>query len=151
MIRKISFLIFLTTLIITARSQETSTGIFLTTKIKKNCQNILFTNDKKTKVCVTMNPIISVKDFVYITDIKKDIDNRHSFSLIFSNEGYEKLKKLYAQLPNSEFALVVEKIVIGYIKNLETIKNKSLLIDGTEDEILSIHHGLEAVVNARSN
>jgi hypothetical protein len=151
MIWKTCFLVFFAALISTARAQEVSTGIFLTTKVKKNCQNILFTNDKKTKVCVTMNPIISAKDFVYITDIKKDIDNRHSFNLIFSNEGYEKLKKLYAQLPNSEFALVVENVVIGYIKNLEMIKNKSLLIDGTENEILSIHHGLEAVVNPRSN
>jgi hypothetical protein len=145
------FMLCFTAAIITARSQETSTGIFLTTKIKKNCQNILFTTDKKTKVCVTMNPIISAKDFVYITDIKKDIDNRFSFNLIFSNEGYETLKKLYAQLPNSEFALVVDNSVIGYIKNLEVLKNKTLLIDGTETDILSIHHALEAVVTVRAN
>lgn len=112
-------------------AQENSVGIFLTQKLTKNCQNILFTRNKKIKVCTPEKPIIWSEEFAYITEIRIDEAQKLGyFNLFLSQKGYDKIKSVIEQLAGTELVLVVDNTVVGFIKNKDQIVNKSILIDG---------------------
>jgi hypothetical protein len=133
-------------------AQENSIGIYVTTKLKQNCQKSLLSLNKKETICVTDNPVLSAGCFSKVTKLKENsLLDIYYFHLVFSESGYQKFKLLYTELPNAEFVLVVDNKVIGFIKNPDEIKNKSLQIDGDarSPELKWVHEKLKAVILAQ--
>jgi len=120
---------------------ETNAGIFLVVKNEKICEKRVFNIDKKVKVCVTPEPILAVDNFTSVSSIVKrdSLGVNCYFNLGFSQTGMERLKKIYTTLPQAELVLVVDNTVVGFITNLNTIRNKSLAIEGNEKDLILIH------------
>ena len=120
--------------------QHVDIGIFVTIKFTKKCEYKLLTLNNR-KICVTSQPVLTVNDFAYITEIKKDPAGTYYFNLGFSDQGFIKLKKLSAAFPDTQLALVINNTIVGFIKNLDVLRNKTLKIDATSDG----KTGLEAI------
>lgn len=131
------------------RAQSAKNGIFLTTKFAKNCQNRLKTFTK-TKICLTPSPIVPITDFEEVTDMLMDpvTPDKAYFNLNLSESAYQRIKKLHAEMPGAEFALVVNNVVVGFISNLSSLRNRIIRIDGNSNsqEFKSIHSDLTVLL-----
>lgn len=110
-------------------------------------------NDGK-KVCIAPNAIIGHEEFAFITPIR-NIQGRKTayFNLVFTDKGFATLKKLYSELPASELVLVIDDKVVGNIKNMDVIRNRTLRIDGQANspDLLWVHEHLKTVVAERQD
>lgn len=105
--------------------QKPNVGIYFTIKYHKKCPNqVIDLNEKK--FCLADEPVLSLQDLSYISTIKLDLANRSYFSLVFTEEGAKKLKNLSVAFPNTEIVLVVDKLIVGFLTNLETLRSNSL-------------------------
>lgn len=112
-------------------AQPFRVGIFITIAYNKDCEHKLETIDKK-KICITPRPVISKGDFAYITDLNER-GKKTFFHLVLSDSGFHKLKTIFRDLPRAEFVLVADDMVVGFIKNLDVLRNRSLMIDAPTD------------------
>lgn len=89
-----------------AISQDDS-GIFLTIECGKKMPRHTVALTQK-QFCLANSPIILVAEFQAVTAVKQE-EQRISFDLHLTAGAVEKLRRLAANLPNTQFALVVEK------------------------------------------
>jgi hypothetical protein len=138
---------------IRAMPQSGSVGVYLTVKNKRNCEHRLPSSDEK-KYCVAAQPVITMGDFAYITEIEKDFSNKPYFSIAFTDQGVTKLRNLATALPNNPLALVVDNMIIGFIKNLDVLRNNKLKISGDEQITLTletIHEKFRKVLTVKKS
>jgi hypothetical protein len=130
--------------------QETSTGIYLTIHSKKkDCPHLVYSRNKKIKVCATLKPIVTINDFKSVTEIKQDLAaNVSYFNLVLSQEGNDRLKNLITSLAGTELVLVVDETVVGLIKNKDQLVNRSIRIDGpaTSDDVTLVFNKLKQLL-----
>ena len=147
----------LTTVLCSSFAQENSTGVFLTMKPSKNYKDfakIVSTRDKSKNnvVFVPLKPIIFGDEFIKISEIINDPKhNTTYFYLSFSNEGIEKLKDITTKVQGVELVLVVNDTIIGYIKAMREIVNKSIQINGplNSPDVLWAHGSLKKNIDSR--
>lgn len=120
----------------------------------KDFAKILSTRDnsKNNLVFVPLKPVISGDEFTSVSEIIHD--SRHKttyFYLSFSNEGINKLKDITKKVQGVKLVLVVNDTVIGYIKTMSEIVNKSIQINGPKNspEVLWAHASLQKLINDR--
>lgn len=109
----------------TASAQESQLAVYITVKNSKKCENQVVNIDNK-KFCLTPQPVLTKIDFSYITEIKLDLAMKPYFTLVFTETGAAKLRKLAIAFPNTEIVLVVDKLIIGSLKDLDKMNTNSL-------------------------
>jgi hypothetical protein len=134
-----------------AYTQPSEVGIYITVKAKRKCQNQLLDVDGK-KYCLAPLPVLTTKDLSYISDIKLDLANRKYFNLVFTEAGAVKLKHLSLAYPNTQIALVVDKLIIGFLSELERLKTNAIKITSnneSEDNVEFVHEKLKYIIPVR--
>lgn len=153
---KLFLFVLLITILNQAQGQEATAGIYITIKVNKNksgCPKELFAKDKKIRACVPIYPIISVNDFISLTVIKNDERKNFSyFSVQLSEEGFSKLKDVTQELPGSQLAFVVNETIVGFIKNISQITNKSIQVDGkaNSEDVKWVHQELKKIIKLKN-
>jgi hypothetical protein len=130
----------------TALAQESKLGVFITVKYSKKCENqvVDFVNKK---FCLAPQPVLTKEDLSYITDIKLDLGMQPYFMLVFTENGVTKLRNLALGFPNTQIVLVVDKLIIGFLKDLDQLRTNSLkMTAGSEYEsnVEFVHEKLKA-------
>ena len=151
-IKGVIFLL-LSVMSIHAVPQVVEIGIFMTVKYDKNCEHRLVSSDDK-KFCLAPQPVITADDFAYITELENDVDNIPYFSIAFTEQGVKKLKNLATAFPNNQLAMVVDNEIIGFIKNLDVLRNNKLRISGEGHVKLTlavIHEKLSKVLSVKKS
>ena len=128
------------------QSRELDTGIYMVMNDTKICEKRITNIDKTIKLCVTPEPIIPIDDFISLSNIRVLNPENSNFDLTLSAAGIGKIKDLHTQLPNAKLVLVVDHVVVGYVNNLDVIRNKSLLIEGEERHISAIHEKFRTIL-----
>jgi hypothetical protein len=111
--------------------EEESSGIYIVLKpLKKTtCENELKMVIDQTKLCISKKPIITVDQIDFITPIKYDpVIESYYIDLGFSPTGMVTLNKTYTSLPNTKFALVVDKDIVCIFTVREEMAVKSVRI-----------------------
>lgn len=129
----------------------------MTMKASKNSNDFSKTvstrdNNKKNMVVVPLKPIISGEEFTKVSDITHDARHKTTyFFLSFSNEGIDKLRDITTKVEGVQLVLVVNDTVIGYIKAMNEIVNKSIQINGPTNspDVLWAHEHLEKMIDNR--
>lgn len=133
-------------------AQPSQVGIYITVKTKKKCNNEVLTADSK-KICLAPLPVLTSKDILYLTDMKVDLANQKYFNLVFTEAGAVKLKNLSIAYPNTEIVLVIDKLIVGYLTNLQFFKSNVLRMsydDGDGDDIDMVHERLKNIITVRN-
>jgi hypothetical protein len=151
------FLVFILALTVSqpTAAQENSAGIYLTIKPDKkynNCPNKFSTRDNKTIVCATTKPIITAAEFSHLTEIKNDhAINFSYFNLVLSQQASDKVKNITASLADSEFVLVVDEKVVGFIKDKNQVVNRAIQLNGTanSEDVQWIHEQLTKIIKTK--
>jgi hypothetical protein len=89
------------------------------------------------------------EEFTGVTEITTDEANDFSsFALVLSHKGNDKIKKVIEQLAGTELVLVVDNVVVGFVKNKNQIANKSILVNGTahSDELKRVFERLQKII-----
>ncbi len=137
--------------------QDNSTGVFMTMKPSKNSNDFAKTistrdNSKQNMVVVPLKPIISGDELTKVSEIINDPSHNSTyFYLSFSNEGIEKLRDITTKVEGVQLVLVVNNTVIGYIKTMSELVNKSIQINGPTNspDVLWAHKSLKQLMDAR--
>jgi hypothetical protein len=108
-----------------AFAQESKLGVFITVKYSKKCENQAVNIENK-KFCLAPQPVLTKVDLSYITEIKLDLAMQSYFTLVFTENGASKLRNLAVGFPNSQIVLVVDKQIIGFLKDLDQLRSNSL-------------------------
>jgi hypothetical protein len=138
-------------------AQENSAGIYLTIKANKkysNCPNKFYTRDNETIVCATTKPIITSSEFSHLTEIKNDpAINFSYFNLVLSQQAFDKVRNITASLPGSEFVLVVDEKVVGFIKDKNQVVNRAIQLNGSanSEDVQWIHEQLTKIIKSKNN
>lgn len=146
MIRTAFFATALFSLSLLSRAQETSFGIYFTTK-SKNCPKKVATITKK-KICVMAQPVVALEDVSHISPIRYDFQNQPYFNIAVTEAGLSKLKNLAIAFPNQQIAVVVDGTLIGYLSDLNRLRSPYIKIgssDGSLQNIEMIHKKLKVV------
>lgn len=130
---------------------QTESGIYLTIQCAKRSprQTVMLTNKQ---VCTATNPIIMVTEFTAITGII-DVGDKMSFDLTLSVKAVQKLMQLSASLPNSIFALMVDKSVFYVFpaSDIQVGRTFRFQANGKDKSTFyDMHRKLRDVVNART-
>jgi hypothetical protein len=134
-----------------AFGQGSTVGVYLTFKNKKRCQNQAVNLEEK-KYCLAPQPVLTSDDMSHITAINTDLTNQLYFNLVFKESGVAKLKNLSKAFPNSQIVLVVDKIIVGFLKDLDVLKSNQLkMTAGTEPgkDLEFVHEKLKGVLPIR--
>jgi hypothetical protein len=129
-----------------ACAQESKLGVFITVKYSKKCENQVVDFANK-KYCLAPQPVLTKVDLSYITDIKLDLGMQPYFMLVFTENGATKLRNLAVGFPNAQIVLVVDKLIIGFLKDLDQLRTNSLkMTAGAEYEsnVEFVHDKLKA-------
>lgn len=151
-IKVVIFLVF-SGMTIRSMAQNAEIGVFLTVKNKKNCEHQLTSSDEK-KICLAPQPVITGDDFAYITELENDVDHKPYFSIAFTELGVKKLKNLDTAFPNNDLAMVVDNVIIGFIKNLDILRGNKIRISGEGQgklTIQAIHEKLSRFLDVRKS
>lgn len=135
----------------TAFAQSPTVGIYLTVKFNKKCENQVLNFEGK-KFCLAPQPVLMVEDLSYITDIKIDLGNKSYFTLVFTENGGQKLRNLAVAFPNTQIVLVVDKLIVGFLRDLDVLKSNSLKMTagvGPGETVEYVHEKLRAVLPVR--
>ena len=111
--------------------EEESSGIYIVLKpLKKTtCENELKMVIDQAKLCISKKPIITVDQIDFITPIKYDpVIESYYIDIGFSPTGMVTLNKTYTSLPNTKFALVVDKDIVCIFSVREEMAVKSVRI-----------------------
>ena len=132
-------------------AQESSTGIYIVIKGKKNdeCQNRIFSASKKISVCATPKPILSEVVFESTTEIRNDeIADVSYFNLILSRAGADKLKGIMSRLPDTEMALVVDNTLVGMIGDFRQSQTRLIQVNGKahSTDVIWAYENLKRVI-----
>ena len=138
-------------------AQEMSSGVFLTMKSSKDYKDYSIKistrdNSELNSVFIPLEPIISVEEFTKVSEIiNEEKHNQSYFYLSFSTGGIEKLKKITTNVEGVELVLVVNNTIIGYIKTMSSIVNKSILINGPirSPDVVWAHRNLKTMIESR--
>jgi hypothetical protein len=133
-------------------AQNAQVGVYITVKYKKKCAHQVLNLDKK-KFCLADQPVLTADDLSYISTIKIDLANQSYFSLVFTEDGVKKLKNLSIAFPNTQIALVVDKTIVGFLTNLETLRSNSLKMTagtGSPESVEFVHEKLRAVLPVKN-
>ena len=141
-----------------ATAQDNSTGVFMTMKGNKNSSDfskLISTRDnsKKNAIVVPLKPVISGDEFTKVSEIIDDArHNTTYFFLSFSNEGIEKLRDITTKVEGVQLVLVVNNTVIGYIRTMSELVNKSIQINGPTNspDVLWAHRSLKELIDKRN-
>ena len=109
-------------------------------------------NNKNNVVFVPLKPIISGDEFTKVSEVANDSkQNNTYFYLTFSDQGIEKLRDITTKVQGVKLVLVVNDTVIGYIKTMSEIANKSIQINGPRNsaEVLWAHASLKKMIEDR--
>jgi hypothetical protein len=120
-------------LIATSAVSQNDSGIFLTIKCGKKVPRETLTLSQ-AQVCLANSPIILPSEFVSISDIRVD-NQKVSFDLGLSPKAVEKLKRLAANLPSAEFALVVEKEAFMVFPANKLSVNRTFRFEGQQADM----------------
>ena len=135
-------------------AQDVEFGIHIQTKMDKLCPRVLTTLGTGEEFCVAEKPIFKSDDFESITPIRTVTMQKFSyFNMIFTKEGFEKIRKLSQELSSCQLILVVNNRCIGVIKNPGEIRNRTLRIDSSTDteELTWVHDNLKKIFKKISN
>lgn len=133
-------------------AQQPTIGVYITVKYSKKCENPV-TSFENEKFCLTAEPVLTQKDLSHISTIKLDLANRAYFSLVFTEDGAKKLKNLSIGFPNTQIVLVVDKEIVGFLTDLETLRSNSLkmaAVDGSTQNVEFVHGKLKSVLPVRN-
>ena len=147
----------LLTTLINSLAQENSSGVFMIMKPSKNYEAYAKTvstrdNSKNNLVFVPLNPLISADEFNKVSEIIIDSkQNTTYFYLTLSNEGIKKLKDITTKVQGVKLVLVVNDTVIGHLKAMNQIVNKSIEINGPtgSSDVLWAHTRLKKLIDDR--
>lgn len=126
-------------------------GIYLTIQCAKKSprQTVMLTNKQ---ICLATNPIIMVTEFTAITGII-DVGDKMSFDLTLSVKAIQKLMQLSASLPNSTFALVVDRSVFYVFpaSDLQVGRTFRFQANGKDKSVFyDMHRKLRDIVNSQA-
>jgi hypothetical protein len=131
-----------------AQAQEKKFGVYITVKFKKKCENQVVNLEDK-KFCIADQPVLTREDFSYITNIKMDLASQHYFNLVFTEAGATKLRNLSIAFPNTQIVLVVDHLIVGFLKDLDILKYNALKMtagDQYTNNVEVVHEKLKAVL-----
>jgi hypothetical protein len=112
-------------------------GVYITVKFKKKCENQVTNADNK-KFCLAPLPVLTSADISYITEMKLDLLSQPFFNLVFTEAGATKLRNLSKAFPDTEIALVVDSVVIGFLVDLDLLKSNMLKMTAARGSTTSI-------------
>ncbi|HEY0654681.1 MAG TPA: hypothetical protein VGD65_16205 [Chryseosolibacter sp.] len=141
----------LVTVFITMNSafgQESKLGVYITVKYSKKCENPAVNIENK-KFCLAPQPVLTKIDLAYMTEIKLDLAMQKYFTLVFTENGAEKLRNLAIGFPNTQIVLVVDDLIIGFLKDLDQLRSNSLkMTAGIQygNNVEFVHEKLKAFV-----
>jgi hypothetical protein len=116
---------------LTSFQEEESSGIYIVLKpLKKTtCENELKMVIDQAKLCISKKPIVMVDQIDFITPIRYDpVIESYYIDVGFSPTAMVTLNKTYTSLPNTKFALVVDKDIVCVFTVREEISVKSVRI-----------------------
>jgi len=130
---------------------QSDSGIFLSVQCAKKSprQTVLITNKQ---VCLAANPIILATEFTAVTDVRLQAD-KISFDLTLSQKAAQTLMQISANLPNSTFALVVEKDIFYVFPASDLTVNRTFRFQGTgkdQQVFNNIQKKLKTIVASRT-
>jgi hypothetical protein len=117
---------------LTSVAQTSPIGIYVSVKTKKRCENPVIGLDNK-KVCLAPQPVLTLDDISHISPMKIDLANQSYFNLVFTEAGASKLRSLSIAFPNTKIVLVVDKTVVGVLKDLDVLKSNVLKMTGSTE------------------
>jgi hypothetical protein len=132
--------------------QQPTVGIYITLKFTKKCENQVVNFDNK-KFCLTAQPVLTVDDLSHISAIKIDLANQSYFSLVFTEGGVKKLKNLSIAFPNTQIVLVVDKLIVGFLTDLDSLRSNSLKMaagSGSAQNVEFVHDKMKAVLPVKN-
>jgi hypothetical protein len=132
--------------------QQPTVGIYITLKFNKKCENQVVNFDNK-KFCLAAQPVLTVDDISHISAIKIDLANQSYFSLVFTEDGVKKLKNLSIAFPNTQIVLVVDKLIVGFLTDLDSLRSNSLKMtagSGSTQNVEFVHDKMKAVLPVKN-
>lgn len=126
-------------------SQNESNGLFIELK-EKPCiyKNVNLLNTKKN-ICISENPIITVKDYTEISQIEIDKKNKiREFQIKLSEKGNEKLEALNTLYKGNNLAFVVDNEVVCLMKVRGLINVGKIIVyeDVNQSSIQKVHNSI---------
>jgi hypothetical protein len=138
----------LVALISAGASAQSDSGIFLTIKCGKKIPKHTVMLTLKP-VCLASSPIIAVSEIVSVTDVKR-VDQRVHFDMALSSKAVMTLRQLKTNLPNSTFALVVDKDVFFVFSAGDLAVNSTFRFEGIlkdQESFFKIQERLKALIS----
>lgn len=88
----------------------------------------------QAQICLATSPIILTSEFVSISDLRVD-NQKVSFDLTLAPKAVDKLKRLAANLPSAEFALVVDKDPFMTFPASQLSVNRTFRFEGLQTDM----------------
>jgi hypothetical protein len=145
---KYTLIIALVVLFATPAVSQNDSGIFLTIECGKKMPKQTVSLTLK-QVCLASSPIILASEFVSVTALRQE-NQRVSFDLSLSSKAVSKLRQLAANLPSSQFALVVEKEAFIVFAARDMSVNTTFRFEGLQKDLptfVRIQEKLKALTN----
>jgi hypothetical protein len=103
-------------------------------------------------ICLAPNPIILVSEFTSITEIRT-VANKVSFDLTLSTKAVQTMMQLSSNLPNSTFALVIDKEVYYDFPASDLTVNRTFRFMANDKEsgvLLAMQRKLKTIIDQRT-
>ena len=131
--------------------QKPTLGVYITVKYSKKCENPAVNLDDK-KFCLAAQPVLTIEDISHITPIYIDLANQSYFNLVFKESGVAKLKNLSIAFPNTQIVLVIDKLIVGFLKDLDVLRSNTLKMTAgiqSTRNVDFVHEKMKAVLPVR--
>lgn len=143
--------IVLLALIATPAISQSESGIFLTIKCGRKMprQTVALT---QKQFCLATSPIILTSDFQSVTEVKHE-EQKVSFDVMLTANAVARLRRLAANLPETEFALVVEKEVFAVFPAKDISVYSTLRFQGFTKDLSTfnrVQDRLKSVIAAKT-
>ncbi len=129
--------------------QTMTTGIYFTIENEKaDCHQRLSLNNTNTYYCLEIEPIISIDEFLSISEVYHDASGYHHVDIDLTPTGLKNLNRILSELPQWELAIVVSERLIGIITAKEGFPIEKITITEDPDSrlVLWIHHELSRAI-----
>jgi hypothetical protein len=125
---KLTLIVLVSCLLSTSAYSQTDSGIFLTIKCGKKMQreSVLLTGKH---VCLAAQPIILPEEFETVAQVKQENELIY-MDLTISDKAVIKMRQLAQNLPESTFALVVNKEVFQVFATADISINRTFRFEG---------------------
>lgn len=133
MIRKILFIygFFITSGVDSVFAQTPDAGFFLMVEDKTNCPHLVRVLNGPISYCIPNYPVIPESEFKFEGDLKVSTVYEHSsIDLRLTQAGFNTLKSLATNLPNTKLILVIDNFVVGTFDQIATIHSPVIPVNG---------------------